>query len=42
VKHKAKIQELMNDKFEEFHRSNKKTEENLKRLNDQKSRTFFF
>ena len=32
----------MNDKFEDFHKQNKKAEEHLKRLNDQKSRTFFF
>ena len=32
----------MTDKFEDFHKSNKKCEEHLKRLNDQKSRTFFF
>ena len=42
MKHKVKIQELMNDKFEEFHRGNRQAEENLKRVNDQKSRTFFF
>ena len=32
----------MNDKFEDFHKGNKQAEDNLKRLNDQKSRTFFF
>lgn len=32
----------MNDKFEEFHNGNKRAEDNLKRLNDQKTRTFFF
>jgi len=32
----------MNDKFEEFHKNNKRAEENLKRINDQKSRTYFF
>ena len=32
----------MNDKFEDFHKGNKEAEDNLKRLNDQKSRTFFF
>ena len=32
----------MNDKFEEFHKGNKQAEENLKRLNDQKTRSFFF
>ena len=34
MKHKLKVQELMNKKFEEFHKGNKKVEENLKRLND--------
>ena len=42
MRHKVKIQELMNDKFEEFHKGNRQAEENLKRVNDQKSRTFFF
>lgn len=32
----------MNDKFEDFHKQNKRAEEHMKRLNDQKSRTFFF
>lgn len=32
----------MNDKFEDFHKGNQQAEENLKRLNDQKARTFFF
>lgn len=41
-KHKDKIQELMNDKFEDFHNGNKRAEDNLKRLNDQKTRAFFF
>ena len=42
MRHKVKIQELMNDKFEEFHKGNRQAEENLKRVNDQKARTFFF
>mmetsp|Transcript_23403 Transcript_23403/g.31356 ORF Transcript_23403/g.31356 Transcript_23403/m.31356 type:complete len:91 (+) Transcript_23403:69-341(+) len=41
-RHKAKIQELMNDKFEDFHKGNKQAEEHLKRANDAKSRTFYF
>lgn len=41
-KHKAKIQELMSDKFEDFHKGNRSAEERLKRANDAKLRTFFF
>ena len=42
TKHKAKIVELMNDKLEEFHKGHRVAEENLKKANDAKSRTFFF
>ena len=42
VRHKQKISDLMNDKFEEFHNGNRKAEETLKRLNDQKQKSFFF
>ena len=41
-KHKAKIQELMNDKFEDFHKGNRTVEERLKRANEAKLRTFMF
>ena len=34
VRHKQKISDLMNDKFQEFHSGNRKAEETLKRLND--------
>lgn len=32
----------MNDKLEEFHKGHRVAEENLKKANDAKSRTFFF
>ena len=41
-RHKNKVAELMNDRLETFHKSHQMAEEQLKRSNDQKSRTFFF